>query len=201
VQRSRIRHNVVMGEIVVVRHGETEWSAAGRHTSTTDLELTGPGEHAAQHLGRALTHRPFVAVVSSPRRRARRTAELAGLIVTDVDNDVVEWDYGEYEGRTTAEIHADAPSWNLWTDGCPGGESPQHVTDRLDRFLAKLRPTLALGDVAVVSHGHASRAMAARWLAQPLAFGAHLTLSTATISVLGHEHETPSLRQWNAPPA
>ncbi|MGI5242907.1 histidine phosphatase family protein [Dactylosporangium sp. CA-139066] len=189
-----------MGEIVVVRHGETEWSAAGRHTSTTDLELTGAGETAAQALARTLTNRAFVAVVSSPRRRALRTAELAGLMVTDVDSDISEWNYGDYEGRTTAEIHADAPSWNLWTDGCPGGETPQQVTDRLDRFLTKLRPTLALGDVAVVSHGHASRALAALWLEQPIAFGAHLTLGTATISVLGHEHGAPSLRQWNAPP-
>jgi probable phosphoglycerate mutase len=190
-----------MGEIVVVRHGQTEWSAAGRHTSTTDMELTAAGEKAAQALSRTLTHRAFVAVVSSPRQRARRTATLAGLIVTDVDTDVVEWDYGEYEGRTTPEIRADVPSWDLWVDGCPGGETPQQVTDRLDRFLAKLRPMLALGDVAVVSHGHASRGLAARWLEQPIAFGAHLTLGTATVSILDHEHETPSLRQWNAPPS
>jgi broad specificity phosphatase PhoE len=200
VQRSRNRHNVVMGEIVVVRHGQTEWSAAGRHTSTTDLDLTVEGESGAQSLSRALQHRSFVAVVSSPRRRARRTAELAGLIVTDIDADVAEWNYGVHEGRTTAEIHADDPSWDLWRDGCPDGETPQQVTDRLDRFLTKLRPTLSLGDVAVVSHGHASRALAARWLDQPITFGAHLTLSTATISVLSHEHDAPSLRLWNAVP-
>ncbi|WP_345129477.1 histidine phosphatase family protein [Dactylosporangium darangshiense] len=190
-----------MGEIVVVRHGQTEWSAAGRHTSTTDLDLTREGESRARALSRALRNRSFVAVVSSPRRRARRTAELAGLTVTDVDNDVAEWDYGAYEGRTTADIHAEAPGWDLWREGCPGGETPQQVADRLDRVLAKLRPMLALGDVAVVSHGHASRSLAARWLEQPIAFGAHLTLGTATISVLGHEHEIPSLHQWNAPPS
>jgi probable phosphoglycerate mutase len=191
-----------MGEVVVVRHGQTEWSANGRHTSTTDLDLTQEGEARARALSRALANRPFVGVVSSPRRRARRTAELAGLMVTEVDADVAEWDYGTYEGLTTAEIRAEAPEppgWNLWTDGCPGGESPEQVAARLDRFLAKLRPMLVLGDVAVVSHGHASRAMAARWLTQPIAFGAHLTLDTATISVLGHEHDAPSLRRWNAP--
>ncbi|WP_344616948.1 histidine phosphatase family protein [Dactylosporangium salmoneum] len=190
-----------MGEIMVVRHGETEWSAAGRHTSTTDLELTPQGEADARALTRVLANRPFVAVLSSPRRRALRTAELAGLTVTEVDQDAVEWDYGDYEGRTTADIRTEAPDWDLWRDGGPGGETPDQVTVRLDRFLAKLRPMLALGDVAVVTHGHAARALAARWVEQPVAFGAHLTLGTATLSVLGHEHETPSLRMWNAPPA
>jgi broad specificity phosphatase PhoE len=189
-----------MGDIVVVRHGQTEWSANGRHTSTTDLELTPAGETGAKALSRALTNRSFVAVVSSPRARARRTAELAGLVVTEFDNDVAEWDYGSYEGRTTAEIRAEDPDWNLWHAGCPGGETPEQVTVRIDRFLTKLRPMLALGDVAVVSHGHAARALAARWLEQPVAFGAHLSLATATVSVLGHEHEVPSLRAWNAPP-
>ncbi|WP_433076427.1 histidine phosphatase family protein [Dactylosporangium sp. CA-052675] len=190
-----------MGEIVVIRHGQTEWSAAGRHTSTTDLDLTAAGEDGARSLARALANRAFVAVVSSPRHRARRTAELAGLIVTEIDNDIAEWDYGTYEGRTSAEIRAEAPDWDLWRDGCPEGESPQQVTIRMDRFIAKLRPMLVLGDVAVVSHGHASRSLAARWLEQPLTFGAHLTLGTATVSVLGHEHDAPSLRLWNAPPA
>ncbi|WP_433205028.1 histidine phosphatase family protein [Dactylosporangium sp. CS-047395] len=189
-----------MGEIVVIRHGQTEWSANGRHTSTTDLELTSAGEEGAKSLARALANRAFVAVISSPRQRARRTAELAGLVVTELDNDIAEWDYGTYEGLTSAQIKVDAPDWDLWADGCPSGESPSQVTDRLDRFITKLRPMLALGDVAVVSHGHASRALAARWLDQPVAFGAHLTLGTATVSVLGHEHDAPALRLWNAPP-
>ncbi|MER7007943.1 histidine phosphatase family protein [Dactylosporangium sp. NPDC000555] len=189
-----------MGEIVLVRHGQTEWSANGRHTSTTELDLTPAGVAGARALSRALANRSFVAVVSSPRRRALRTAELAGLTVTEVDNDLAEWDYGEYEGRTTAEILAADPDWDLWREGCPGGETPQRVTDRLDRFLTRLRPVLALGDAAVISHGHSSRALAARWLEQPTAFGAHLTLGTAAISVLGHEHGVPSLRAWNAPP-
>lgn len=188
-----------MGDIVVVRHGQTEWSAAGRHTSVTDLDLTPEGEDRARALSRAFVTAAFVAVVSSPRLRAQRTAELAGLTVTAVDADVAEWDYGAYEGRTTAEIRAERPGWDLWSDGCPGGESPQHVTDRLDRFLSRLAPTLVLGDVAVVSHGHASRALAARWLGEPVTFGARLSLDTATLSVLGHEHDRPSIRTWNSP--
>jgi broad specificity phosphatase PhoE len=187
-----------MGEIVVVRHGQTEWSANGRHTSTTDLDLTPEGEQRARELARAFTTRKFVAVISSPRKRALRTAELAGLLVTDVDQDIAEWDYGKYEGLTTAQIRAEHPDWDLWTDGCPDGESPEQVTARLDRFLSKVRPMLALGDVAVISHGHASRALASRWLGQRVSFGAHLSLDTATISILGHEHECESLRTWNA---
>jgi probable phosphoglycerate mutase len=189
-----------MGEIVVLRHGQTEWSAAGRHTSTTDLDLTPDGELAAQTLSRALVTRNFVAVISSPRRRARRTAELAGLVTTELDNDVAEWDYGTYEGLTTHQIRETAPGWSLWRDGCPEGESPDQVVLRLDRFLTRMRPMLAVGDVAVVSHGHALRALTARWLGRPVDFGAHLTLGTATLSILGHEHDEPSLRLWNAPP-
>lgn len=187
-----------MGEIVVVRHGQTEWSATGRHTSRTDLDLTPVGEDRARTLTRAFNTAAFVAVITSPRKRAQRTAELAGLMVTAIDADIVEWDYGVYEGRTTAEIRAERPGWDLWTDGCPDGESPQQVTDRLDRFLAKVRPMLAVGDVAVVSHGHASRALAARWLGEPVSFGGRLSLDTATVSVLGHEHEREALRSWNA---
>jgi probable phosphoglycerate mutase len=188
-----------MGDIVVVRHGQTEWSANGRHTSTTDLDLTPDGEARARALSRAFVTAGFVAVVSSPRRRALRTAELAGLTVTTVDADVAEWGYGAYEGLTTRQIRAERPGWELWTDGCPDGESPAHVTDRLDRFLARLAPMLVLGDVAVVSHGHASRALAARWIGEPVTFGARLSLDTATLSVLGHEHDRQSIRSWNAP--
>lgn len=187
-----------MGDIVVVRHGQTEWSANGRHTSTTDLDLTPEGEQRARALSRAFVTAGFVAVVSSPRKRALRTAELAGLTVTTVDADVAEWDYGTYEGLTTPEIRAERPGWELWTDGCPQGESPQDVTDRLDRFLARVAPMLVLGDVAVISHGHASRALAARWLGEPVTFGARLSLDTATLSVLGHEHEHQSIRTWNS---
>lgn len=187
-----------MGDIVVVRHGQTEWSASGRHTSRTDLDLTPEGEERARALSRAFVTAGFVAVVSSPRKRTLRTAELAGLTVTTVDADVAEWDYGTYEGLTTPEIRAERPDWELWSDGCPDGESPAQVTDRLDRFLSKVRPMLVLGDVAVISHGHASRALAARWLGEPVTLGARLSLDTATLSILGHEHERESIRTWNA---
>ncbi|MFD0819005.1 histidine phosphatase family protein, partial [Micromonospora zhanjiangensis] len=126
-----------MGKIVLIRHGQTEWSAAGRHTSYTDLELTDEGERQAAALGGRLAGRDFVAVLCSPRRRARRTADLAGLTVTDVDDDLAEWNYGDYEGRTSADIRRDRPDWDLWTDGCPGGEAPDQVAARLDRVLER----------------------------------------------------------------
>src|SRR5690348_1078377 len=155
---------VGVGAIVLVRHGQTEWSASGRHTSYTDIDLTPEGERQAWALARAFTGRVFAAVLCSPRRRALRTAELAGLPVSDVDNDLVEWDYGEYEGLTTARIHQTRPGWNLWTDGCPGGESPAQVAERADRLLARVGPALERGDVALIGHGHMSRAIGARWV-------------------------------------
>jgi broad specificity phosphatase PhoE len=187
-----------VGDIVLVRHGQTEWSAIGRHTSRTDLDLTPTGERQAEAAGKALAGRRFVAVFASPRRRALRTADLAGLEVSTVVDDLVEWDYGDYEGLTTPEIRRSAPGWDLWTDGCPGGESPDQVTARLDRVLDRVRPLLADGDVALVSHGHALRVLAARWLGEPAPFGARLSLDTATLSELGHEHEREALRSWNA---
>jgi probable phosphoglycerate mutase len=185
--------------IVVVRHGETAWSASGRHTSYTEVELTADGERQARAVGAALAEQPFTAVLCSPRRRASRTAELAGLRVSEVDGDLAEWDYGEYEGVTTPQIRATRPGWDLWTDGCPGGESPAQVSARADRVLARVRPLLDAGDVALVGHGHMSRAVAARWVEQPVAFGGRLRLSTGTVSVLGHEHERPTVDRWNAP--
>jgi probable phosphoglycerate mutase len=187
-----------VGAIVLVRHGQTEWSASGRHTSRTDLDLTAEGERQAQALVKSLAGRAFAAVFASPRRRALRTAELAGLAVTAVVDDLAEWDYGEYEGLTTPEIRRSRPGWLLWTDGCPGGESPDEVGARLDRALARVRPILPEGDVALISHGHALRVLGARWIDQPSAFGAHLSLGTATLSELGHEHEIPSIHSWNA---
>jgi broad specificity phosphatase PhoE len=189
-----------VGTIVLVRHGQTEWSAAGKHTSHTDLDLTPEGERQARAVAGALAGRTFAAVLVSPRRRARRTAALAGLTPTAVDDDLVEWDYGDYEGITTAEIHKTDPDWNLWTDGCPGGESPSAVAARLDRALDRVRPLLDAGDVAIVSHGHACRVLGARWLGEPAAFGARLILDTATLSVLGHEHGRAAIRSWNASP-
>ena len=172
---------------------------AGRHTSYTDLELIPDGEQQARALGPALAHRTFAAVVSSPRKRALRTAELAGLDVTEVDDDLVEWDYGEYEGVTTAEVHRTRPDWQLWRDGCPGGESPDQVGARLDRVLAAAVPALDAGDVALVGHGHALRVAGARWVGLPPSGGGLLRLDTATLSVLGHEHGNQVIRRWNAP--
>jgi broad specificity phosphatase PhoE len=190
---------MAVGEIVLVRHGQTEWSANGRHTSYTEIDLTARGEAQARALAGALAGWRFVAVWSSPRRRALRTAELAGLPVSTVDSDLAEWHYGEYEGLTTPQIRATRPDWDLWTDGCPDGEAPGQVAERADRVLARVRPLLADGDVALVGHGHTSRAIGARWVEQPVAFGGRLRLDTGTLSVLGHEHGRTALDRWNSP--
>jgi broad specificity phosphatase PhoE len=190
-----------MGDLVLVRHGETEWSASGRHTSVTDLSLTPAGEEQALSLGARLSDRRFAAVFTSPRRRAGRTAELAGLAVTAIDDDLAEWDYGSYEGRTTAEILADHADWSLWTDGGPGGESPDQITVRVDRLLARVLPLLSTGDVALVGHGHCLRVVAARWVGLPVDGGALLKLDTATLSELGWEHGRPVVLHWNLPAA
>jgi probable phosphoglycerate mutase len=189
--------DTAVGEIVLVRHGATEWSVAGRRTSYTDLELTPDGERQARATGSRLAGRSFAAVLCSPRRRARRTAELAGLVVTAVDDDLVEWDYGDYEGRTTPQIRAERPGWYQWTDGCPGGESPDQVGDRLDRVLDRARPLLERGDVALVGHGHALRVAGARWIGLPASGGGLLRLDTGTICVLGFDHGRPAIRRWN----
>jgi probable phosphoglycerate mutase len=188
-----------VGEIVLIRHGETGWSAIGKHTSRTDLELTHRGEREAVQLAPALAGRTFRAVLSSPRGRALRTADLAKLPVTSIDDDLAEWDYGEYEGVTTAEIHRTRPDWSLWTDGAPGGESPAQIQTRLDRVLDRVRPLLAEGDVALVAHGHALRVLAARWIGLPASGGALLRLDTATLSILGFEHDRPVITRWNVP--
>jgi broad specificity phosphatase PhoE len=187
-----------MGEIVLIRHGQTEWSAAGRHTSYTDLDLTAEGEQQARDAGKRLAGREFVAVISSPRKRALRTAELAGLTVTEVTDDLAEWNYGEYEGITTAEIRETRPGWSLWTDGAPGGETPEQVGARLDRVLAHARTFLDRGDVALVAHGHSLRVTGARWIDLPPAGGGRLKLGTATLSTLGFEHDTATIDGWNA---
>ena len=193
-----MHENGRVGEIVLVRHGQTEWSAAGRHTSVTDLALTPEGERQARALGAALARRRFVAALSSPRQRALRTAELAGLTVTAIDEDLAEWHYGAYEGITTREIRATRPDWDLWRDGCPGGETPEQVGARIDRVLARVRPLLTQGDVALVGHGHSLRVAGARWVGLPVAAGGLLALDTATLSTLGYEHERQVIRGWNA---
>ncbi|WP_091461804.1 histidine phosphatase family protein [Micromonospora inyonensis] len=186
-----------MGEILLIRHGETAWSASRRHTSYTDLELTPDGERQATALRDRLAGRPVVTVLASPRRRALRTAELAGLTVNDIDDDLTEWHYGAYEGRTTAEIRAERPDWVIWQDGCPDGESPEQVGARVDRVLARVTPLLDSGDVALVAHAHALRVLGARWIGQPPAVGGRLRLDTASVSTLGHEHGRPVILTWN----
>ena len=184
-----------MGDVWLVRHGQTEWSASGRHTSTTDLPLTRDGEAAARALAPRLAAASFDLVLTSPRERARRTAELAGFPSAQVDPDLVEWDYGDYEGVTTDEIRESVPGWTVWTHPCPGGETADEVAARLDRVVARC---LAVdGDVLLVSHGHALRAVAARWLLLPVTEGRLLKLDTGTVSVLGHEREQPVVLRWN----
>jgi broad specificity phosphatase PhoE len=188
-----------MAEIVLIRHGQTEWSANGRHTSYTDLPLTLEGERQARSAGERIAGREFVAVLSSPRERALRTAGLAGLTVTETTEDLAEWNYGEYEGITTPQIRAGRPGWSLWTDGCPGGETPEQVGERLDRVLDRARELLTGGDVALIGHGHCLRVAGARWIGLPPAAGGLLKLDTATYSALGWEHgDDPVLASWNA---
>ena len=189
-----------MAELLLIRHGETTWSATHRHTSYTDIELTERGERQARALAGQLTGRRFGAVLSSPRRRALRTAKLAGLTVSRVDDDLAEWNYGRYEGITTDQIRQDRPDWELWTDGCPDGESPAAVGERLDRVLTRARDLLDRGeDVALVGHGHSLRVTGARWIGLPPASGGALRLDTATVSALGYEHARPVILRWNLP--
>jgi len=184
-----------MGDVWLVRHGETEWSRDGLHTSVTDLPLTERGERTARELVPRLGGRDFELVLTSPRRRARRTAELAGYGDALVEDDIVEWNYGAYEGITTEEIRESVPGWSVWTHPSPGGETAQHVGDRLDRVVTRVRAVA--GDVLVFAHSHALRALAARWVERPVGEGRFLRLDTATISVLGWERENPVILRWN----
>jgi probable phosphoglycerate mutase len=182
--------------VVVVRHGETEWSASGQHTSRTDLPLTDEGRRRAEGLAGALTEWSFAVVLSSPLRRARETCEIAGFASrAELDDDLREWSYGEYEGLTTPEIRERDPGWSLWRDGCPGGEQPADVAARADRVLARL--ATAGGDCLVFAHGHVLRVLAARWVSLEAAFGARLALGAGAISVLGHERDTRVIERWN----
>jgi len=188
-------------EIYLIRHGETAWSLAGRHTGRTDLPLTAHGEHQARALGERLGREHFDHAFTSPRRRARQTAAAAGWPEAIGDADLVEWDYGDYEGLTSSAIHAGRAGWNIFTDGCPGGESPAQITERADRLIARLR-TLP-GRTAVFSHGHFGRAVGARWIGLPVEYGRHLLLDPAAFSVLGREPGPaglPVLAHWNIPP-
>ena len=187
-------------QLWLVRHGETEWSRDGRHTGRTDLPLTSAGEAQARALGRLLAaqlggREPYT--LCSPLARARRTAELAGLAVAAVDDDLREWDYGDYEGRTTAEIHAQRPGWTLFRDGVPAGETIEHVAERADRVLARALQHLADGPVVLVAHGHISRVIGARWIDAPPQLGGNLLLSTAAPSVLSAQYGEPVIDRWN----
>jgi broad specificity phosphatase PhoE len=187
-------------EIVLVRHGETEWSRDRRHTSRTDIPLTEPGRREAEKLRDALAEWTFARVLSSPLSRALDTCRLAGLGErAELSDDLVEWDYGEYEGITTAQIREQRPGWYLWRDGCPGGESADEVGRRVDRAIAAVDGTD--GDVALFAHGHVLRVLAARWLGLGPEAGALLKLDTGTLSALGHERETRVITRWNAPVA
>jgi probable phosphoglycerate mutase len=188
--------DVTTSRLWLVRHGETEWSASGQHTGRTDIELTADGRAAAESLAPRLANESFGLVLTSPLSRARDTCILAGLgDAATVTDDLREWDYGDYEGITTDEIHVTRPGWNVFSDGCPGGEDPDQVAARADRVIALDRQTE--GDTIAFSHGHLLRVLAARWVGLPPQAGAHLALATASISVLGWEREIPVITSWD----
>ena len=185
-------------KIYLVRHGETEWSRAGKHTGVTEVELTERGRETARSLKSVLARESFVSVLSSPLQRARETCRLAGLQESAaVETDLMEWNYGAYDGLTTKEIQSLRPGWSVFHHGCPGGETPEQVAARADRVVAKVRASS--GNVALFAHGHILRVFAARWINLPPSFGEHLLLDTATVCVLGYYYDTPALKIWNAP--
>lgn len=202
-----------MGDLILLRHGETEWSRAGKHTGRTDIPLTPRGEAAAAALAPLLANRNIAAVFTSPAKRAIRTAELAlgpAAATATLDPDLWEWDYGGYEGMTSAGIQQTRPGWYIWRDGViPGdtdpdgtdhpGETVQNVGERTDRVLARVRPLLPDGDVVLVAHGHVLRVLTARWLGLEPVDGRLFSLDTGTLSVLGTEHGEPVILSWNAP--
>ena len=196
-----------MGDLILLRHGETEWSLAGKHTGRTDIPLTPRGEAAAKALEPVLSRRGIVAVVTSPARRAVTTAAFAGLSNAQPDPDLWEWDYGGYEGLTTPQIQQTRPGWYLWRDGViPGdaahpGETIEQVAQRTERVLARVAPLLADGNVALVAHGHVLRVLTACYLRLPPVDGRLFRLDTGTVSTLGTERAEPVITSWNVPPA
>ena len=185
--------------VVIVRHGETEWSRDGRHTGRTDLPLTADGERQAEELATPLRAWQFALVLSSPLQRAIETCRLAGYgAKAQLRPDLVEWDYGRYEGLTSRQIAEQNPGWSLWRDGGPDGETPADVGRRVDRVIAEVRQVA--GDVLIFAHGHVLRVLTARWLEEPPSGGRHYALQTATLSVLGYEHQNPVISRWNLPP-
>jgi broad specificity phosphatase PhoE len=192
------------GHLYLLRHGETEWSLSGQHTGRTDIPLTPNGEKRAADAGSMLAglrgDQPLALVMSSPRSRALRTAELAGLTVTEVTEDLGEWDYGEYEGLTTPQIRETVPGWTVWTHPCPGGETAEQVGARAAKVLSRARDALTDGDVVLVGHGHFSRVLVATWLELPPTSGVGFALDAAAISELGDERGVPQIRRLNVPP-
>jgi probable phosphoglycerate mutase len=189
--------------LYLVRHGQTAWSLTGQHTGRTDIPLTAHGEDEARALAPWLGHIEFARVFTSPRVRARRTCELAGLGAgAEVEPDLAEWDYGDYEGKTSSDIRRESPGWTIFRDGCPGGESPADIAARADRLIARL--DAMEGNVALFSHGHFGPSFAARWIGLPVVEGQHLSLGTASLNILGYNPDHPEIRMitlWNASPA
>ena len=185
-------------EVLLIRHGETEWSLSGQHTGISDIPLTEKGREVAAQWRPLLSMRSFALVLSSPLQRAVTTCELAGLgSMAFTDRDLMEWDYGSYEGLTSAQIRAKRPDWLIFRDGCPGGESPEQIGARVDRVIAKVRAVE--GDAALFAHGHVLRVLGARWLGLDATAGSHFLLSTATACVLSSYRAVPAIKRWNAP--
>jgi broad specificity phosphatase PhoE len=181
-----------------IRHGQTAWSLSGQHTGTTDIPLTDKGRQLAKRMRPVLAKETFALVLVSPLQRARQTCELAGLgDAAVIEPDLVEWNYGKYEGLTPKQINETAAGWLIFRDGCPGGETPGQVGARVDRVIAQARA--ARGDVALFAHGHVLRVLAARWLGLPPGGGQHFLLNTGTLSVLGYYHDIPAVKIWNGP--
>ena len=189
-------------QLFVIRHGETEWALSGQHTGVSEIPLTAHGEDEARALAPTLREIPFTRVLVSPRQRARRTCELAGLgAAAETEPNLAEWGYGDYEGLTPAEIDRRRPGWEVFHDGCPGGESPEQVADRADRLLQSLRALK--GNIALFTHGHFGRVLATRWIGAPVIMGGHFALDVASIGLLGAEPshpETPAIVLWNYSP-
>jgi probable phosphoglycerate mutase len=184
--------------VFAIRHGETAWSLSGQHTGTTDIPLTDNGRRLAERIRPVLAREKFALVLVSPLQRARETCELTGLgDKAVVDSDLVEWDYGKYEGLTPKQIHETAPGWLIFRDGCPGGEAPDQVGARADRAIARARSVE--GDVALFAHGHVLRVLVARWIGLPAGAGQHFLLDTGTLNVLGYYRGIPAVKTWNAP--
>ena len=186
--------------VFLIRHGETEWSLSGQHTGMTDIPLTENGRTMPRLLAPILAKVTFARIFTSPLKRARETCELAGLGErAEIDHDLVEWNYGDYEGLTTKEIHAKTPDWMLFRDGCPGGDGPEDVARRVDSVIGRVRAVE--GDVALFAHGHVFRVFVARWIGLQATAGCHFVLDTATVGVLSYYRDLPAIKRWNAPVA